>query len=78
VLCVWPDLLDAVATFQRCQINAIAGMTLQWLGISATEIRNALTLARIPRARWLEVSDDVSHMGLIAAQAMNQRVSPST
>lgn len=73
MLLVWPDLHDAVAVFDRCVMAAIGGMGVVWQGIAATEIRAALTLARIPRARWLDVSDDVSRMGRVAADAMNKR-----
>jgi hypothetical protein len=77
VLFVWPDLLDACAVFERCVLSAIGGMGVHYQGIPAAEIRAALVIARVPRARWLDVSADVSSMGRIAADAHNQRAKPS-
>jgi hypothetical protein len=74
VLVVWPDLLPAVAVFQRCVPAIAGGMAPHSLGIPASEIRAALVLARAPRADWPEISEDVSAMGRVAAQAQNAAV----
>lgn len=46
---------------------------VHWLGIAASELRSALTLRRVPRCDWLEVSDDVHFMGEAVAAEQNKR-----
>lgn len=73
VLYVWPDLMDAVCAFSRCVQTVISGMTVSWLGISASEIRASLELTGVPVSDWPATSSDISEMGRIVSGELNRR-----
>lgn len=65
---------DAVQVFTRCRQEYMpAGGGAHALGLSALEIDAALRLSGVPAERWPEISDQVLHMGKVAAQALNER-----
>lgn len=70
----WPCNLRAVDVFRLCAIDGIgAGMGgIAWTGISAREIRAALSIRRVPAAERADVAEDVHFMGGVVASERNQ------
>lgn len=65
---------SAVQVFVRCRQEYVAGMaSAHALGFNAREVESACRLAGIATDQWPEVSDQVLHMGGIAATVLNDR-----
>lgn len=63
---VWRCNWRAFEVYQSCQLT-YAGMSGACLGLSATEIRSALELLRVPPKRWRALTADLLVMGRAAA-----------
>lgn len=60
-----------VQVYLRCQPDISVGWGERWNGISATEVRSAATMMRVPRDEWPDVLDGVQHMGRVVAEIRN-------
>jgi hypothetical protein len=60
--CNW----NAVQVFTHVEPQWIVGLHVARAGISAAEIRAAVTMLRVPRAEWPQIISDVRFMGKIA------------
>lgn len=47
-------------------------MGIYWQGCTASEIRAACLLMRIPRKEWFDVLDGVQHMAQVIAEIRNR------
>ena len=75
--CVVPEVWScnwlAVEIFEHCDMEGFgAGMAgIFWTGISVTQIHTARQVIPVPEAEWIDLVDDVRHMGRVVAQARN-------
>lgn len=76
---VWLGVLDenriVIDAFSRCRVDvSLGGMGgAYWQGISASEVRSACELGRVPRYDWPRVADGVQLMGRITAALRNKQ-----
>lgn len=61
--------------FQTCDIHGVgAGMGgIWWAGITASELRAAMLIRRVPLAQRADMADDVQTMGAAVAAERNRR-----
>jgi hypothetical protein len=67
--------LTTVEVFLRCQPQVHLGMGIYWQGCTATEVRAACLLMRVPLAERAEVLDGVQHMAQVIADIRNREAS---
>lgn len=69
---VLPENHIVVEAFHRCRLDVSIGMGAYWQTISATEVRSACALSRVPPREWPRVTDGVQLMGRVTANARNE------
>jgi hypothetical protein len=69
---VLAENVTTVEVFLRCQPQVHLGMGIFWQGCTATEVRAACLLMRVPLAERAEVLDGVQHMAQVIADIRNR------
>jgi hypothetical protein len=69
---VLADNVRTVEVFLRCQPQVHLGMGIYWQGVSASEVRAACLLLRVPLDERADVLDGVQHMAQVIADIRNR------
>ena len=74
VIDVWPEYMEAVQVYLRCQPTMLAGMSgAVILGVSASEAMAAARMLRVPPKRWPAVIDGAQLLGSLVAKIENEK-----
>jgi hypothetical protein len=68
---VLPENIGVVRVFERCQPQVAIGMGVIWQGASASEVRAACLMSRVPRTDWPRYLDGVQLMARVVAGIRN-------